>query len=112
MEILFQNTRLRKEFNEHRLLVKRYGAVRSKLIQRRLTEIYAATVLEDLRLLPQVRCHELVGDRKEQISVDVGHPYRLLFVCGNNPVPRKPDGGLDWKQITAIVIIGVEDTHG
>jgi proteic killer suppression protein len=80
MEILFQNDRLRKEFNEHKSLIRHYGAVRAKLIQRRLTEIRAVTVLEDLRALPQVRCHELIGDRKEQISVDVGHPYRLGFV--------------------------------
>jgi proteic killer suppression protein len=29
----------------------------------------------------------------------------------HKPVPEKPDGGLDWKQVTAIKIIGIEDTH-
>lgn len=111
MEILFQNNRLCKEFNSDKLLVQRYGKLQAKLIQRRLVEIRAANALEDLRALPQVRCHELKGNRAGQISVDVQHPQRLLFECGNNPVPRKPDGGLDWKQVTVIVIIGVEDTH-
>lgn len=111
MKILFQNDRLRKEFNDGRLLVKRYGAIRGKLIQRRLAEIYAADCLEDLRALPQARYHQLKENRAEQISADVQHPYRLLFVCGNDPVPRNADGGLDWARVTAIVIIGVENTH-
>ena len=112
MEILFQNNQLRKVFNGHKLLVRRFGAIQAKLIQRRLAEIRAANTLEDLRTLPQVRCHELKENRAGQISVDVQHPYRLLFECANDPIPHKPDGGLDWEQVTAIVVLGVEDTHG
>ncbi len=26
--------------------------------------------------------------------------------------PEREEGGLDWSQVTAIKIIGVEDTHG
>ncbi|MBI5303490.1 MAG: type II toxin-antitoxin system RelE/ParE family toxin [Chloroflexi bacterium] len=111
MKILFQNDRLRKEFNNSRLLVKRYGAIQAKLIQRRLAEIHAADRLEDLRSLPQARYHQLRENRAEQISADVEYPYRLIFVCANDPVPRNPDGGLDWTRVTAIVIIGVENTH-
>ncbi|MFP4441147.1 MAG: hypothetical protein ACLFVO_28250 [Chloroflexaceae bacterium] len=44
--------------------------------------------------------------------MDLDHPYRLLFVPANDPIPRKDDGGLDWASITAIEIIEVEDTHG
>jgi proteic killer suppression protein len=112
MEILFQTSQLRKVFNSNKLLVRHYGALRARLIQRRLGELRAANILEDLRSLPQARCHELTGDRAGQISVDVGHPYRLLFGCANDPAPRKPDGGLDWKHVTAIRILEVEDTHG
>lgn len=111
MEILFQNDRLRKEFNNAKLLVRRYGAIQAKLLQRRLAEIRAADQLEDLRLLLHARYHQLKENRAEQISADVVHPYRLLFACANDPAPRKPDGGLDWTRVTAVVIIGVEDTH-
>jgi len=44
--------------------------------------------------------------------VDLDHPYRLIFVPNYNSVPVLPDGGLDWLKITAIKILGVEDTHG
>ena len=58
------------------------------------------------------RCHELTqGERKGHLSVDLDHPYRLIFIPNHNPVPKKPDGGLDWKQVTAITILGIEDTH-
>jgi proteic killer suppression protein len=68
-------------------------------------------VLEDLRDLPQARCHELHGKRKGQLSVDLDGPYRLVFKPANDPLPKKSDGGLDWTRVTAIMIIGVEDTH-
>ena len=42
---------------------------------------------------------------------DLDHPYRLILEPANVPAPRKPDGGLDWTEITAVMIIGVEDTH-
>ena len=59
------------------------------------------------------RCHELTqGQRKGQLSVDLDHPYRLIFVPDHNPVPKREDGGLDWSQVTAVKILGVEDTHG
>lgn len=61
---------------------------------------------------PPGRCHELTeGQRSGQLSVDLDHPYRLIFVPNHDPVPKQPDGGLDWSQVTAIKILGVEDTH-
>ena len=45
------------------------------------------------------------------MSVDLQHPYRLLFVPANNPVPTKEGGGLDWAGVTEIEIIEIVDTH-
>jgi hypothetical protein len=36
---------------------------------------------------------------------------RLIFAPAHEPVPRKPDGGLDWTQVTAVCILDVEDYH-
>ena len=69
-----------------------------------------ATILEDMRRV-MGRCHQLRGNRAGQLSLDLDHPYRLIFEPDHDPIPRKEDGGMDWTQITAIVIIGVEDTH-
>lgn len=83
----------------------------AKLIRRRLDELRAASTLEDIRSLPQTRCHELKGNRAGQLSVDLNHPYRLIFKVAHDPTPRKTDGGLDWSKVTTILILGVEDTH-
>ena len=62
---------------------------------------------------PPGRCHELTGGKRAgQLSVDLDHPYRLIFLPDHEQVPRLEDGGLDWARVTAIKILGVEDTHG
>lgn len=77
----------------------------------RLSELHAAETLSDIRRLPPPRCHELRGNRKGQLSVDLAHPYRLVFEPAGNPPPKKEDGGLDWTRVTGIRILEVADTH-
>ncbi len=112
MDILFANHRMEKLFNSQALLVREYGDRQAKLIRRRLDELAAADTLEDLRYLPQARCHELKGDRAGQLSLDLVHPYRLICVPAHQSIPLKSDGGLDWARVTAVQIVSVEDTHG
>lgn len=64
-----------------------------------------------MRTLPG-RCHELTGDRKGELAVDLRGPYRLVFEPADNPPPVKEDGGLDWRRVTAVRILEVEDYHG
>ena len=111
MDILFQDRKLAKALNNESLLVKTYGPQRTKLLKRRLDEFRAADNLEVLRSLPQIRCHELKGDRKGSLAADLDHPCRLLFEPANDPIPRKADGGLDWTGVTAIRVLSVEDYH-
>ena len=112
MDIIFKTGKLKKQCNNKKLLVRAYGSGRAELILQRLDELHAAETLETLRFLPQARCHELKGNHEGKLSVDLDHPYRLLFKPTNNPVPLKPDQGLDWSRVTEIEILGVEDTHG
>jgi plasmid maintenance system killer protein len=110
MDIIFKSRALGQECCRHDLLVKRHGSHRAKLIRRRLDDLRAAANLLVMRALPG-RCHELKGNRAGQLSIDLDGPYRLIFRVKNDPIPTKPDGGLDWAQITAIEILGAEDTH-
>ena len=111
MDIIFREHKLQKTCNNFKELSRRFGDRMAKVIRRRLDDLRAASCLEHMKDVPG-RCHELRGDRAEQISLDLVHPKRLLFVAANNPIPRKPDGGLDWTNITAVEILGMEDTHG
>jgi proteic killer suppression protein len=112
LDISFKNAKTRKSFNEAAQLEREHGLVRAEKIRRRLAELRAASCLQDLGTAPPARCHELTkGQRKGQLSVDLDHPYRLILVPDHEPAPVKTDGGLDWTQVTAIKILGVEDTH-
>jgi proteic killer suppression protein len=115
MDITFKNKKLEKCFNEGAQLEKTHGALRAKKIRLRLKELRAAISLMDLwpPKSGPARCHELTeGKRSGQLSVDLNRPYRLIFVSDHEPVPVREDGGLDWSRVTAIKILGVEDTHG
>jgi proteic killer suppression protein len=111
MIITFSDRKLEKELNNETRLIKRWGPEQAKKIKMRLTELTAAENLEDMKTLPQARAHELSGNRSGQISLDVKHPYRLLIISDHEETPRKKDGGLDWKMVTRIKVVGVKDTH-
>lgn len=112
MDILFRTRKLEKDCNDQRLLVRHYGDRRARVIQRRLDELAAAENLSIMDTLKYTRCHELIGDRDGQLSVDLDHPYRLIFRPANDPIPKRDDGGLDWTMVTAVEILKVEDPHG
>jgi proteic killer suppression protein len=112
LDIIFTTEKLRKTLSSEKEISRKYGPERGKAIRRRLTELRSAADLEIMRALPQARCHELKENRKGQLAVDVGQPYRLIFEPVNSPLPTRPDGGLDWKGVTAIRLIEVVDYHG
>lgn len=113
MDLRFAASKLEKECNDQRLLQRRHGAQRAKLLANRLAVLAAAVSLADLwpPYRGPMRCHELTGDRAGQLSIDLDHPYRLVFMPDHDPQPVRTEGGLDWSRVTRIVILGIVDTH-
>lgn len=113
MDIRFKNRKLFNELNSASGMEARHGKVRAKKLKQRLAQLLAARCLADLGPPYQgpARCHELKGNRVGKLSVDLDHPYRLLFVPDHNSAPTRADGGLDWTQVTRVMILGIEDTH-
>ena len=111
MEILFASSRLRKRCTGEKEMIKAWGPERARILGRRLDQLRAASDLGVMRTLPG-RTHELKGDRKGQLSIDLDGPYRLLFEPAEDAVARVSKEGLDWSAVRAIRILGVEDTHG
>lgn len=111
MNIGFESAKLEKVLNSTKAVVKAHGAVRAKKIRQRMDDLRAAGTLADFRALPG-RCHELHGALKGVFSLDLDHPYRLLFRPVGGPKEiSTDDGGLDWARISAVEILGVVDTH-
>lgn len=90
---------------------KHLGPKGARKLQQRLMELSAAESLADISHLPPPRCHELTGGRAGQFSVDLEHPYRLLFIPAHDPLPHREDGGIDRGKVTEIEVIAIEDTH-
>ncbi len=111
MRIVFRKSKLQKTCSSTREMEKVYGRDIARKLAQRLAELGAADSLADMSHLPPARCHALTGDRKGQFSVDVAHPYRLLFEPDHDPVPLDDQGGVIREQVTAICIIEVADTH-
>ena len=57
------------------------------------------------------RCHELTGDRKGQLAVDVTKNVRLVFEPADEPTPTREGGGLDWEGVKSVRILEVVDYH-
>lgn len=108
--MLFDDTKMRDECNQEKALLRRHNVHRAKLIRRRLDDLRAAPTLEVMRSLPG-RCHELAGNRKGQLSLDLDGPYRLRFRPVGNPIPLKEDGGLAWSKVKSVSVIAIVDTH-
>lgn len=111
MVIYFHTTKLQKVCNSRKEADRKLGTPMAKKLMQRLQELEAAECLADISKVPPPRCHEMSGDRKGQLSVDLQQPYRLLFIPANDPIPRMSDGGLDWNKVTEIEIVEIKDTH-
>lgn len=114
IDIDFASKKLKKLFNEEKAMIREYGPQRAKRIRVVMTALRAAPNLGIFAppYSPPHRCHELTGDRKGTLSLDLDGPYRLIIQPINNPLPERQEGGLDWSRVTAIKVLGVEDTHG
>lgn len=111
MEISYQTKKLEKQLTDHKKMSKAFG-VMAKKVNQRLKELSSADTLNVMKFIPAARCHELKGNKKGLLAVDVSGNYRLIFEPDHNPLPEKEeDGGLDWQEVTKIKIIGVEGYH-
>lgn len=115
MEIYIVHKKLRKAAEDEAVCKKLFGSDMAKKIELRLAALRAADSLGDFwppKSGPE-RCHELKGELAGTFSVDVKHPYRLLFKPSDEtPSDDRSDEQKRWKAITSIDILTIEDTHG
>ena len=115
MKILISNRKLKRVIEEDAERTKRYGSEMAKKIKLRMDALVAAESLADFwpsKSGPE-RCHELKGDLTGTFSMDLKHPYRLLFWPVDMPKGLEvADEKQRWQAIKAVEIISIEDTHG
>jgi toxin HigB-1 len=110
VEVTFAAERLIRLCESQDALQRAYGKPCAAKVMARLADLRAALTLEEFRLLPG-HCHELVGDRKDQLALDLVGGRRLVFEPAHNPRPLTQGGGLDWGRVEAVLVIGIVDYH-
>ena len=110
MEISFKSRKLEKQLTDPKEMAKSFGQLARKVNQR-LKDLADADNLAIIKSIPAARCHELTGNRKGEIAVDVSGNYRLIFEPNHDPIPKKADGGLNWEEVTSIQIKDIQDYH-
>ena len=110
MEISYKSRKLEKQLTDPKEMTKSFGQLARKVNQR-LKDLTDADHLAIIRTIPAARCHELTGDRKGELAVDVSGNYRMIFEPFHDPIPEKDDGGLNWEKVTKIQINEIEDYH-
>lgn len=111
MEIRFRTSRLATLLNSERNFTREYGPRRARAIRARLLTLEAAETLSQVSTAPPERRHQLTQNRNEQYAIRIDGQYRLVFVPDHDPIPRRPDGGIDTDLVTAILITEVIDYH-
>lgn len=110
MEITFADKKFGELANDDRKRVKEFGKLRADKIKARLTQLMAATNLEEVRYLPG-NFHELTNNRKGQWACDLDQPYRLVFTSHERPIPTNEHGQYVWMEITGIEVIEIVNYH-
>ncbi len=115
MEVFAKDNKLKAVLEDEAVCKKRFGVAMSKKVTVRLAALRAAESLAAFwppNSGPE-RCHELKGDLAGTFSIDLKQPYRLLFdPIEENPTHDRSNEQERWGSITAIKVIGIEDTHG
>jgi len=110
LEISFANRKLQKLCESEKELRKAYGSDGAKKAMRRLTDLRAASTLEDMRHLPG-RIHELASDRDGQLAIDLAGGWRLILEPTNGWPPEKAEGARVWTAIDAVQVLEITDYH-
>jgi proteic killer suppression protein len=110
MIITFDDKKLKKYANNNKLAIQKMGANQARIYQKRLEDLAAAESFADLEYLPG-KFHQLKENRKDQWACNLDHPYRLIFVPGENPIPKNESGMQILVEIKNAEIIEIKDYH-
>ncbi|HZR93036.1 MAG TPA: hypothetical protein VFA44_11605 [Gaiellaceae bacterium] len=109
VELMFATTRLQRLFESQKELRRAHGDRCAKKLITRVADLRAASTLAEFRHLPG-RCHELDGDRRGQLALELEGGKRLILTPSGSDIHRA-DGGLDWSLVEAVCVIEVVDYH-
>lgn len=112
MNVEIPNKKLKRTIENDAARIKHFGMEMAKKIRLRMGALIAAESLCDFwpPYSGPERCHELKGDLAGFFSIDLKHPYRLLF-RSLEVSEEDLDQKQRWQSIKSIAVTSIEDTH-
>jgi proteic killer suppression protein len=86
VEISYKSRKLEKQLTDPNEMVKSFGRL-VRRVNQRLKDLTDADNLAIMRTIPSARCHELTGNRKGDLALDVSGNYRMIFEPLHDPIP-------------------------
>lgn len=108
MEIRFRDKKIRALCEKRAVAEKKLGAVCARKLLLRLQELEAASKVSDL---VAGNPHPLKGDRDGLFALNLAGGWRLVFAPADTPCPTRPDGSIDWTNVTIVSIEYIGDYH-
>lgn len=108
MEVRYKDKKIRELCEKQAVAEKKLGAASARKLKLRLVALEAAARVTDL---VAGNPHPLKGDRLEQFALDLAGGWRLVFAPAHDPCPTRPDGGIEWSQVTIVSIEYIGDYH-
>jgi len=97
--VRFKTRQLEIWFRQHRKASKAFGDQIARKYIQRINIIQSSRSLNELMLLPGLRCHALKGTRKGEYTINLSGFYRLIFK-------------LTGKQLEIVMIEEVSKHYG
>lgn len=108
MELHFKDKKTRQLCEKKTVAEKKLGAACARKLRTRLDDLEAASRVTEL---VAGNPHPLKGDRAGQFALDLAGGWRLVFAPDHDTCPVRPDGGVDWSQVTIVCIEYIGDYH-
>lgn len=108
MKVNFKDKKIRELCEKQAVAEKKLGAACSRKLRNRLSDLEAVDRVADL---VAGNPHPLKGNRAGQFALDLAGGWRLVLAPDHNPCPTRPDGGVDWFQVTIVCIEYIGDYH-
>ena len=86
MIVTYKNKSIERICTDYSEAIRKHGSDIANKLHQRIYEISAAPSVEVMIQCHIGRCHRLSGNRIGQYSVDLGHPYRLIFTVQDGKV--------------------------
>lgn len=108
MNVVYKQKKMGRICSDEALIIREYGSDIGIKLMQRLSELKAATTLDEISYLSPQYLHPLKGNYKSCFSVHLTGNYRLIFEAYDDTDKLT----MKKSNATQVLIRKVEDYHG